>query len=140
MPDPSRKTEIPWRPFHPNPIGSSSPWEIESMFWGGPPGEMGLTNLSYFTAREKSEEELGSPHLHALVCVKGWWSCGSQYTGCQQPSQFPLLVIPSAHTHTNLKTRKLRKSLPGAPVVPKPLQPCLSTGAHWSLTLPYFQV
>ena len=45
-----------------------------------------------------------------------------------------------AHTHTDLKTRKLRKSLPGAPVVPKPLQACLSTGVHWSLTLPYFQV
>lgn len=29
------------------------------MFWGGPPGERGLTNLSYFTAWEKSEEELG---------------------------------------------------------------------------------
>lgn len=40
------------------------------MLWGGPPGEMGLTNLSYFTAGEKSEEELGSPHQHALVGVK----------------------------------------------------------------------
>lgn len=70
MPDPSRKTEIPWRPRHPNLICSSGPWEIEAMFWGGPPGEMGLTNLSYFTAGEKSEEELGSPHQHALVGMK----------------------------------------------------------------------
>lgn len=31
---------------------------------------MGLTNLSYFIAGEKSEEELGSPHQHALVGVK----------------------------------------------------------------------